>query len=175
MKTQISSLSDIEQVALQVLDSWKIKKTLSLFDEARKFAFCVTVKQALSSEPEHLVTAELLKNFVNFIQAVVSLPINSLEKRVHIAIEERMDFLDILLAHKDLSMEERHSLVVDILFGRYETTSSLISIIVRFLSDNPKALNALKKSLRKVGGERLGCDDYKKCASLGASSMKGFT
>lgn len=88
-----------------------------------------------------------------------------------------MDFLDILLAHKDLSMEERHSLVVDILFGGYETTSSLISIIVMFLSDNPKALNALKdeqKSLRKVGGERLGSDDYKKCASLGASSMKGF-
>lgn len=151
MKTQNSSLSDIEQVALLVLDSWKIRKTLSLFDEARKFAFCVTVKQALGLEPEHPETAELLNNFIDFMQGLVSLPIklpgtpyakaiqanrqvkaiiSSLidrrEKGVHKVIEGRMDFLDILLARKDLSMEERHSLLVDILFGGYETTSSLL-------------------------------------------------
>lgn len=43
-----------------------------------QFAFCVTVKQTLNLEPEHPVTGELLKNFVNFMQAVVSLPIYSL-------------------------------------------------------------------------------------------------
>ncbi|KAJ0971366.1 hypothetical protein J5N97_019325 [Dioscorea zingiberensis] len=191
MRTQvISCLSDIEESAVRVLDSWKGKKTVSFCDEARKFTFSVIVKQALSLGPEHPEAAEILKNLIKFMEGLVSMPIelpgtpyskairanrqvkalvstliDQREKGEHKVIEGRLDFLDILLAHKNLSRKERVSLVLDILFGGYETTSSLISIIVRFLSDNPKALHALKdehQSLRrKVGNERLGWHDYK--------------
>lgn len=55
-----------------------------------------------------------------------------------------MDFLDVLLAHDHLSEEEILSLVMDLLLGGYETTSIFIAIVVRFLSDHPKALDELR-------------------------------
>ncbi|XP_058071072.1 steroid (22S)-hydroxylase-like [Magnolia sinica] len=77
-----------------------------------------------------------------------------------------MDFLDVLLTHNNTSEEEILSLVLDLLLGGYETTAMLISIIVKFLSGCPRALNELREEHEgvrrgKVGDGGLGWDDYK--------------
>jgi cytochrome P450 family 724 subfamily B polypeptide 1 len=58
------------------------------------------------------------------------------------------DLLNLILSKQNLSDEERVSIVLDLLFGGYETTSKLLSMIVYFLDGAPNALERLKvKSL----------------------------
>lgn len=54
------------------------------------------------------------------------------------------DFLDVVLAKKDLSEEERLSVVLDILLGGYETTATLMALIVYFVSHAPHVFDKLK-------------------------------
>lgn len=58
----------------------------------------------------------------------------------------RLDFLDMLMAQDNISEEETCSLVLDMLLGGYETTSLLIAIIVKFLSEksNSEILSKLR-------------------------------
>jgi cytochrome P450 family 724 subfamily B polypeptide 1 len=58
------------------------------------------------------------------------------------------DLLNLILSKQNLCDEERVSIVLDLLFGGYETTSKLLSMIVYFLDGAPNALERLKvKSL----------------------------
>lgn len=57
------------------------------------------------------------------------------------------DFLDVILSKQRLSNEEIVSIVLDILLGGYETTSTLIGLIVYFLGHAPDAFENLKVSL----------------------------
>jgi cytochrome P450 family 724 subfamily B polypeptide 1 len=54
------------------------------------------------------------------------------------------DLLNLILSKQNLSDEERVSIVLDLLFGGYETTSKLLSMIVYFLDGAPNALERLK-------------------------------
>lgn len=54
------------------------------------------------------------------------------------------DFLDVIISKGDLNEEERVSLVMDILLAGYETTSTVMSLVVYFLGRAPLALQTLK-------------------------------
>ncbi|XP_068653657.1 cytochrome P450 724B1-like [Aristolochia californica] len=185
-------LSDIENNALRVMRSWKNKERLVFCQETRKFTFSVIVKQILSLGPEDPVTIEILDNFTTFMKGLCSIPLNlpgtafarAIQAKHRIKAitktllhqrrrgegregQRKMDFMDVLITHDELSEDEILSLVLDLLLGGYETTSMLIAIVVRFLSDCPKALNELRKEQRKLrsskmGDEALTWDDYQK-------------
>lgn len=57
------------------------------------------------------------------------------------------DFLDVILSKQKLSDEEMVSIVLDILLGGYETTSTLMALIVYFLGHSPNAFQTLKVSI----------------------------
>ncbi|XP_073009070.1 cytochrome P450 724B1-like [Typha latifolia] len=192
MRTRSSSfISDIECNALRVMDSWKNREKLVFCAEIRKFTFSVIVKQILSLMPEDSESTQILQNFNTFMRGLVSVPINlpgtpyakAIQANYRIKeivrkiirrrekedgkVEERMDFLAILLHQNELSEEEILSLVLDLLLGGYETTAMLIAIIVKFLGSDHKMLAELREEhlsvkQNKVGKESLSLEDYKK-------------
>ncbi|KAG9455713.1 hypothetical protein H6P81_000221 [Aristolochia fimbriata] len=191
-------LTDIENSAVRVIRSWKNKDRLVFCEETRKYTFSVIVKQILSLAPEDPVTLQILDNFTTFMKGLCSIPINLPgtayakaiqaknrikaitktlldqrrrgEGRDHDDDQEqrKMDFMDVLITHDKLSEDEILSLVLDLLLGGHETTSMFIAIILRFLSDCPKALNELREEHRRVRSskardeEALTWDDYQR-------------
>jgi len=69
------------------------------------------------------------------------------EQRNIVGLIERGDFLDVVLSKKSLTNDEIVSIVLDILLGGYETTATLMSLIVYFLGQAPNALENLKVAL----------------------------
>lgn len=57
------------------------------------------------------------------------------------------DFLDGILSNPSLSYDEKISIVLDLLLAGYETTATLMALIVYFLGHAPNALEKLKVSL----------------------------
>lgn len=57
---------------------------------------------------------------------------------------EEEDFLDVILSKQNLTDEEIVSIVLDIMLGGYETTATLMSLIVYFLGHAPFAFHKLK-------------------------------
>ena len=55
-----------------------------------------------------------------------------------------VDFLDALLSKQSLIDDEIVSIVLDIMLGGYETTSTLMALIVYFLHQSPIAFAKLK-------------------------------
>ncbi|KAK1282303.1 hypothetical protein QJS10_CPB22g00346 [Acorus calamus] len=168
-------LADIEAGALGIINPWKDKETLHFCDEARKFTFNVIVKQILSLRPDDHEATEILQKFHSFMEGLISMPINlpgtpyakAIKARLEIEdiarvllharrkvqtvdANRRTDFLDVLLTYEELSEEEIVSMVMGLLLGGYETTASLLAIIVKFLGDDPKVLNELQKEHQKV-------------------------
>ncbi|GMN42632.1 hypothetical protein TIFTF001_011845 [Ficus carica] len=81
--------------------------------------------------------------------------------------EEEEDFLDVILEKKNLSEEEKMSIVLDILLGGYETTATLMALIVYFIGHAPDVFQKLKEehqSIRESKKEKepLNWEDYKK-------------
>lgn len=54
------------------------------------------------------------------------------------------DFLDVILKKRSLSEEETVSIVLDIMLGGYETTATLLALIVYFLAHAPAVFQKLK-------------------------------
>ncbi|CAL1358218.1 unnamed protein product [Linum trigynum] len=85
--------------------------------------------------------------------------------------EENGDFLEVILSKhssiRQMNDDEKVSSVLDIVLGGYETTSTLISLIVYFLHRSPAALLAFKEEheairRNKGKGQPLGWEDYQK-------------
>lgn len=58
--------------------------------------------------------------------------------------EGEVDFLDAILSKQSLNDDEIVSIVLDIMLGGYETTSTLMALIVYFLHHSPIAFAKLK-------------------------------
>lgn len=54
------------------------------------------------------------------------------------------DFLDMILAKENLSDEEKVSLIMDLLLGGYETTATLLALLIYFLAQSPQILQQLR-------------------------------
>ncbi|KAL9457239.1 hypothetical protein AB3S75_006310 [Citrus x aurantiifolia] len=74
-KSKPEFLNDIENFAIQILDSWKDKPQVIFCEEARKFTFNVIVKQVLGLTPEEPETTKILEDFLTFMKGLISLPL----------------------------------------------------------------------------------------------------
>ncbi|OMO89603.1 Cytochrome P450 [Corchorus olitorius] len=184
-KSKPQFLNDIENIAIQILDSWNHKPKVFFCEEARKFTFNVIVKQVLGLTPEEPETSKILEDFLTFMKGLISLPLyipgtpyaravqarSRISSTVKAIIEERRrnpdegskkksDFLQILLSVDTLSEDEKVSFVLDSLLGGYETTSLLMSMVVHFLSHSPTALQQLKEEHQKIRIMKQKKDDH---------------
>uniref|UniRef100_A0A6N2K3U5 Cytochrome P450 n=1 Tax=Salix viminalis TaxID=40686 RepID=A0A6N2K3U5_SALVM len=154
-----------------------VRKSTSL-----KRSESLMVKSVLSIEPEEPRALRILDDFRTYMKGFVSLPLNfpgssyskAVKARTRLAstmkgiINEREkekvglirgDFLDVILSKREILTDGQIvSVALDILLGGYETTSTLIALIVYFLGHEEH--EAVRKS--KQVGEPLDLEDYKK-------------
>ncbi|XP_073059835.1 cytochrome P450 724B1-like [Primulina eburnea] len=184
-------LGYLEKLTLSFIDSWKSKKEVLFFKEAKELTFHLMLKSLMNIEPEDPLAAIVLGDFLTFMKGFVSLPLyipgtsyaKAVKARTRISstlqemiikrreknniVNEEGDFLDELLRGKVwLSDEERVSILLDLLLAGYETTSGLMALVVYFLSQAPQALQTLQEEHqvlrgRKKEGEFLNWEDYK--------------
>ena len=65
------------------------------------------------------------------------------EEEMNKALREE-DFLDVIMSNEDLNYKEKVSIVLDILLGGFETSATLLSLVVYFLAKSPSLLQKLK-------------------------------
>ncbi|KAH1150288.1 hypothetical protein AAZX31_16G063600 [Glycine max] len=191
-KHESNFLHCVEMLALSRINSWiPISKQVAFYEEAKRFTINVMMKHLLNINPDDPLAFKILGNFENYIKGFISLPIRipgtayfkALQARIRLSaiikdiiIERRKcnnvrpmqggDLLNVILSKKNLSDEEMVSIVLDLLFGGYETTAKLLSLIVYFLGGASNALESLKEEhqeirKRKKEGELLNWEDYK--------------
>ncbi|XP_022740975.1 cytochrome P450 724B1-like [Durio zibethinus] len=189
-KSKPDFLNCVEKMSISMMNSWKNCKEIGFYKEVKKFTVNLMVKHLLSIEPEEPLAFKILEDFLTYMKGFVSLPVylpgtpyaSAVKARARLSatvreiIKERKkeklelskgDFLDVILSKGSLSDEETVSIVLDILLGGYETTATLIALIVYFLAHAPNALENLKqehKAIRKSkeDGEPLSWEDYQK-------------
>ncbi|XP_039158456.1 cytochrome P450 724B1 [Eucalyptus grandis] len=181
----------VDRLSVSMLESWKGRQQVAFCKEAKMFALSLMVKTLLSIEPEDPRARKILADFLTYMKGFVSLPLYipgtpyamavkaraRLSSTVREIIEERRrtgsaaglkkgDFMDVILGKEELNEEEMVSIVLDILLGGYETTATLMALIVFFLAHEPASLLQLKEEhlaiRRKKGSEEpLNGEDYK--------------
>ncbi|XP_015163569.1 cytochrome P450 724B1-like [Solanum tuberosum] len=164
------------------LNTFVLQNEGKLFQSSypKPFSFSMILMSVLEMEPGEPLGLELLKDFLTFMKGFVSIPINlpwthhgkAIKARRRIAstlkqiLKEKDSFNEIMLLKGKLSDVEKVSIVLDLLFAGFETTSGLLSLLVYFLAKSSQALQNLKdehRTLRrkKKKGEPLNWEDYK--------------
>ncbi|XVF60173.1 hypothetical protein PTKIN_Ptkin08bG0023100 [Pterospermum kingtungense] len=190
-KSKPEFLNCVEEMSISMMDSWKNCKEIGFHKEVKKFTFSLMVKHLLSIEPEEPLAFKILEDFQTYMKGFVSLPVylpgtpyaNAVKARARLSatvreiMKERKkvklgiakkDFLDVILSKEStLSDEETVSIMLDMLLGGYETTATLMALIVYFLAHAPNALEHLKQEhnairKNKEEGEPLSWEDYRK-------------
>lgn len=181
-------LVDIDRLIRQNLDSWT--GLVLLMEEAKKITFELTVKQLMSFDPCEW-TESLRKEYVLVIEGffTVTLPIFSktyrraIKARTKVAEalslvvrqrrkeseagERKNDMLGALLAGDDgFSDEQIVDFLLALLVAGYETTSTIMTLAVKFLTETPLALAQLREEhnqirAKKSETEALDWSDYK--------------
>nr|XP_023899249.1 cytochrome P450 90A1 [Quercus suber]POF20760.1 cytochrome p450 90a1 [Quercus suber] len=181
-------LEDIDRLIRLNLDSWSGR--VFLMEEAKKITFELTVKQLMSFDPGEW-TESLRKEYVLVIEGffTVALPLFSgtyrraIKARTKVAEalslivrqrrkgseagERKNDMLEALLAGDDgFSDEQIVDFLLALLVAGYETTSTIMTLAVKFLTETPLALAQLKEEhdqirARKSETEALEWSDYK--------------
>ncbi|KAL3723054.1 hypothetical protein ACJRO7_035268 [Eucalyptus globulus] len=161
----------VDRLSVSMLESWKGRHQVAFCKEAKMFALSLMVKTLLSIEPEDPRARKILADFLTYMKGFVSLPLYipgtpyamavkaraRLSSTVREIIEER---------RRTSSAAEMVSIVLDILLGGYETTATLMALIVFFLAHEPASLLQLKEehlAIRQKKGseEPLNGEDYK--------------
>ncbi|KAH0707442.1 hypothetical protein KY289_012518 [Solanum tuberosum] len=172
--------SHLDKLCLSLMESWRGNQFILFFKQAKQFSFSMILMSVLEMEPGEPLGLELLKDFLTFMKGFVSIPINlpwthhgkAIKARSRIVstlkqiLKEKDSFNEIMLLKGKLSDVEKVSIVLDLLFAGFETTSGLLSLLVYFLAKSSQALQNLKdehRTLRrkKKKGEPLNWEDYK--------------
>ncbi|PON46460.1 Cytochrome P450, E-class, group I [Trema orientale] len=192
-KSQPKFLWCVEKLLISMIKSWNDRTEVAFFKEAKTLTLSFMVKSLLNIEPGEPLASKILEDFETYMKGFVSLPIlipgtsyykavkarERLSSIVTEIIKERVlkkqvglgddedDFLDLILTKENLSDEEKLSIVLDILLGGYETTATLMALVVYFIGHAPHVFDILKEeheSIRqsKKDGEPLNWEDYKK-------------
>ncbi|KAI3931273.1 hypothetical protein MKX01_040190 [Papaver californicum] len=157
-------INDVDRLTISVVESWKNKKNLTFF------TFNLIVKQILSMEPEEAEGTNILEDVHTFMKGLISLPLpeTSYGKAAKARIRIHSTLKSIMRERKQESIRKETILIValDLLLGGYETTSTLIAMILHFLGQSPDALQLLKEEhqairKRKEKGGGLDWEDYK--------------
>ncbi|OIW20822.1 hypothetical protein TanjilG_23805 [Lupinus angustifolius] len=159
-------LVDIDRLIRLNLDSWTGR--VLLMEEAKKITFELTVKQLMSFDPDEW-TESLRKEYVLVIEGFFTLPLPLLSTTYRRAIKartkvaealtlivrqrrkesesrEKKDMLGALLASGDnFSDEEIVDFMLALLVAGYETTSTIMTLAIKFLTETPLALAQLKE------------------------------
>ncbi|XP_076916534.1 3beta,22alpha-dihydroxysteroid 3-dehydrogenase-like [Bidens hawaiensis] len=184
-------LVDIDRLVRLNLDSWTGR--IFLMEEAKKITFELTLKQLLSIDPCEW-TENLRKEYMLVIEGFFCIPIPffsltyrraiQARKRVtealHLVVRERrverekgVKKNDMLAALFDsdcdnitFSDEEIVDFLVSLLVAGYDTTSTTMTLAVKFLTDTPSALAQLKEEHEEIRTKKgasmaLEWDDYK--------------
>ncbi|WCJ19850.1 Cytochrome P450 superfamily protein [Euphorbia peplus] len=181
-------LADIDRLVRLNLDSWSDR--VLLMEAAKKITFELAMKQLMSFDPGEW-TESLRKEYVLVIEGFfcVPLPLFSTtyrraskartkvaeaiglivreRRKEHENGEEKNDMLSALFSMGDgFSDEEIVDFIVALLVAAYDTTSTIMTLAVKFLTENPLALAQLKEEhegirAKKKDGEGLEWIDYK--------------
>uniref|UniRef100_A0ACD6AGH3 Uncharacterized protein n=1 Tax=Avena sativa TaxID=4498 RepID=A0ACD6AGH3_AVESA len=164
-------LGDIQRTAEASLRSWLQQPSIELKDATSSMVFSITAKRLIGYDSA-TADDNLLEHFTAFSHGLIAFPIyfpgtafyKCMQSRKHImktlrklfderkkAVDverEYVDFIDILIddikeGRPEMSEKIGLDLIVLLLFASSETTSSAMTIILRFLTDNPKALQEL--------------------------------
>ncbi|KAJ4911672.1 Cytochrome P450 90A1 [Raphanus sativus] len=180
---------DIDRLVRFNLDSWSSR--VLLMEEAKKITFELTVKQLMSFDPGEW-SESLRKEYILVIEGFFSLPLplfsttyrKAIKARSKVAealtvvvvkrrqeeeerAERKKDMLAALLAADDgFSDEEIVDFLVAILVAGYETTSTIMTLAVKFVTETPLALAQLKEEHEKIremksDSDSLEWSDYK--------------
>ncbi|KAK8592140.1 hypothetical protein V6N13_062726 [Hibiscus sabdariffa] len=182
-------LVDIDRLIRLNLDSWPDR--VFLMEEAKKITFELTVKQLLSFDPGEW-SENLRKQYVLVIEGFFTIPLPLFSTTYRRAIkarrkvaeelskivserregyergERKSDMLGALIGEWDeqFSNEEIVDFLVALLVAGYETTSTIMTLAVKFLTQTPLALAQLKEEheeirVKKSKSEALEWSDYK--------------
>ncbi|KAK6138341.1 hypothetical protein DH2020_027925 [Rehmannia glutinosa] len=189
-KSRPHFLDYVDKMSVSLIDSWKAKRQVFFFKEAKELTFYLMLKNLVSIEPEDPLAAKVLGDFLTFMEGFVSLPLYipgtayskaiNARRRISSTLKDvikrrenmvtgtnvRGDFLDEILANVCLNYEEKVSVLLDLLLAGYETTSGLMALVVYFLAQAPSSLQKLQDEhravrKRKKDGKPLNWEDYK--------------
>ncbi|XP_068669321.1 3beta,22alpha-dihydroxysteroid 3-dehydrogenase-like [Aristolochia californica] len=183
-------LVDIDRLVRYNMDGWDGRRVL-LQDETKKITFELTMKQLMSFDPGEW-TERLRKEYLLLIEGFFSVPLplffttygRALKARTKVAetlrsmVRERRkeemgesnkkkDMLAALIdVEEGFSEEETVDFLLALLVAGYETTSTIMTLAVKFLSETPASLSLLKAEhegirAKKRQGESLDWSDYK--------------
>ncbi|KAL9316256.1 hypothetical protein ACSQ67_017257 [Phaseolus vulgaris] len=185
-------LVDIDRLIRLNLDSWSDR--VFLMEEAKKITFELTVKQLMSFDPGEW-SETLRKEYVLVIEGFFTLPLplfsttyrRAIKARTKVAEaltlivrerrkesvkeEKKNDMLGALLASGNhFSDEEIVDFMLALLVAGYETTSTIMTLAVKFLTETPLALAQLKEEHDQIRAKKshpeepLEWTDYKSMA-----------
>ncbi|MCO5582613.1 hypothetical protein L7F22_036511 [Adiantum nelumboides] len=189
-------MAEVEEIVCSTLGTWgssacgSEQKVIYVQDEAKKVTFNLSVNQLLSSSVDSEWTEALRKEYLLLVEGFFSLPFNfpgttygrALQARVEIAkrikkvVDQRKklesqahsDYHDLLAAflRQKLTDEQIVDMVISLLVAGYETTSMIITLAVKFLTDNSPALEKIRAEHiaikdGKKAGEKLSWNDVK--------------
>ncbi|KAE9465202.1 hypothetical protein C3L33_02883, partial [Rhododendron williamsianum] len=179
---------DIDRLVRLNLESWTGR--VLLMEEAKKITFELTVKQLMSFDPCEW-TERLRKEYILVIDGFFTIPFplfsttyrraiqarGKVAEALSLVVRERRresergerknDMLGALLEEEGgFSDEEIVDFLVALLVAGYETTSTIMTLAVKFLTETPLALAQLKEEQdeirsRKGKSEALQWNDYK--------------
>ncbi|XP_056169296.1 3beta,22alpha-dihydroxysteroid 3-dehydrogenase [Syzygium oleosum] len=185
-------LVDIDRLIRLNLESWSDR--VFLMEEAKKITFELTMKQLMSFDPCDW-TESLRKEYVLVIEGFFSVPLPIFSTTYRRAIKARTkvaealslvvgqrrkqceagtrknDMLGALLDGDSsggcgFSDEQIVDFLVALLVAGYETTSTIMTLAVKFLTETPRALAQLKEEHDKIRADKypresLDWNDYK--------------
>ncbi|XP_048318957.2 cytochrome P450 85A [Ziziphus jujuba] len=182
-------LSKINKFMSSFLLDWD-GETIDIQEKTNKMTFLTSFKQIVESESDRIYEA-LKPEFDKLLLGTFSLPINipgtnyyqglqgrkEIEKILRQIMEERRgsithnkDMLDQILKDEkskfSLTDEEIIDQMITILFAGYETVSTTSMMAIKYLHDNPKALQELREEhlairRRKGAEDHIDWDDLK--------------
>ncbi|WCJ27935.1 Cytochrome P450 724B1 [Euphorbia peplus] len=189
-KSNPTFLHSLEKLSISMMDSWKDCKEIEFHKHAKKLTLDLMLITLMSIEAEDALGVKIFEDYRTFMKGFVSLPIEvpgshywkavkareRLSRTVKEIIQQRRinnnnnnrkeDFLQVILSKGQLSDDEIVSIMLDILLAGYETTSTLISLILYFVAHSPLAFQSLRtehESIRLSKSQQyLDFEDYHK-------------
>eukprot|EP01018_Ginkgo_biloba_P019336 Gb_33837 [translate_table: standard] len=151
-KLRVHFMDDIEFILHNALSTWEGKNIL--LQECHRASFMtlnMMAKQLLDLSPSK-ETDEIAKQFYDFSEAVLTLPVKIPGSKYARGIKERRknpqiahnDLLTKLLNEETLSDEIVSDFLVFLLFAGHETSSRSTAFSIKFLTECPKALEQLR-------------------------------
>ncbi|KAG9452934.1 hypothetical protein H6P81_005838 [Aristolochia fimbriata] len=173
LKTHVS---DVETLALQSLKSWE-NRSINTFQEMKMYTFNVGLLSIFGKD-EYLDREELKQHYLTLEKAYNSMPINlpgtlfhkAMKARKQIAAimskildcrrqrkEERNDLLGSFMSEKEaLTDEQMVDNIIGVIFASRDTTASVLTWVLKYLSDNPKFLQAVTEEQESIVRQKEG-------------------